>query len=342
MNLGKVTLKGFRCFEQPVTVEFDDLTAFVGTNGTGKTAVLMALARMFGTTNAMRALTKDDFYRSPDTEEPDQLDLEVEAWFEFPELLDDEAAAESTAIPECLRNILADDSDEVPTCRIRLRATWTNTPSAEGDIEQHLEWVGSLEDEPPEDSVHKLGSVERSLIQVYYVPAARDAVRELRVASGSILSRSLRLIEWKSDIRDTLLELSTEMTSALKSEKALTQLESTLQESWRDLRGPAAGQPELSVADTELETLLRRIDARIALSKNTGRHVDLLSEGRAITAVLRAHQELDRVRVEVPRKGGWLDERDRPSFDHLGRGGAREPSGSPVLEQNPAHPPVNS
>ena len=38
-------------------LEFDDLTAFIGTNGAGKTAALQALVRLFGT-GAERAIRR--------------------------------------------------------------------------------------------------------------------------------------------------------------------------------------------------------------------------------------------------------------------------------------------
>ena len=40
-----------------MTLEFDDLTAFIGTNGAGKTAALQALVRLFGT-GAERAIRR--------------------------------------------------------------------------------------------------------------------------------------------------------------------------------------------------------------------------------------------------------------------------------------------
>ena len=50
MRLDKLVLMNFRCFgEEPTEVSFaDGMTVMVGANGTGKTAVLLALARMFG------------------------------------------------------------------------------------------------------------------------------------------------------------------------------------------------------------------------------------------------------------------------------------------------------
>lgn len=63
MNLASLTIRGFRCYgDEPISVRLDLLTTFVGANGSGKTAVLMALLRMFGTTSASRTLTREDFH----------------------------------------------------------------------------------------------------------------------------------------------------------------------------------------------------------------------------------------------------------------------------------------
>lgn len=281
MRLASLRLKGFRCFgPAPVTVEFDDLTALVGVNGSGKTTILMALTRMFGVSNTLRSLTKGDFHLAPDADtEPESLYLELEARFELPELLDDETALNSVAVPECLRHILADANDDAPQIRIRLRGTWTKSAAPDGEIDQRLEWIDSLEEMPPDEAVHLLSGVERSLIQVFYVPAARDAVHELRSVSGTILSRVLRHIEWPESVEERLLNLSEQMAQALRSEGAFTDLELTLQHRWHDLCGMAAGRPEISVAETDLSTVLRRIDARLVRSETTTQPLSLLSEG---------------------------------------------------------------
>ncbi len=49
MKVESITIRGFRCFDEAgETIWFDDLTCFVGPNASGKTAAMVALARMFG------------------------------------------------------------------------------------------------------------------------------------------------------------------------------------------------------------------------------------------------------------------------------------------------------
>lgn len=281
MRLASLTLKNFRCYgPEPVTVYFDDLSAFVGANGAGKTAVLMALARMFGVSNDLRRLTKDDFHVPADVKEvPGELSLELEARFEFPELLDDEAAASSVAVPECLRNIIADERDDPPQCRIRLSATWAKSAAPEGEIDSTLAWINTLDEEPSESQIHRLRSTERSLIQVFYVPAARDAIRELRAVSGTLLSRVLGYINWSEEVKASVLEMSASISDELRREGAFLNLEAKLQNCWQKLRGDSLGRPELSVAEAELGSLLRRIDAKMSHSSSLKQPLGVLSEG---------------------------------------------------------------
>jgi putative ATP-dependent endonuclease of the OLD family len=87
MRLTTLALCNFRCFgPTPVTIELDDLTVLIGTNGTGKTAVLLALTRLFGGRTAERTVEYSDFHIPPGTEEStlEELSLWVEATIAFP------------------------------------------------------------------------------------------------------------------------------------------------------------------------------------------------------------------------------------------------------------------
>ena len=122
-----------------MTLEFDDLTAVIGTNGAGKTAALQALVRLFGT-GAERRLTLTDFHVPPaveDEDEPDELSLYVEARLEFPEL----AEGEVGAVPECFNQMVVEAPDEVPFCRVRLEGTWRSSHQPEGEIEESISWI---------------------------------------------------------------------------------------------------------------------------------------------------------------------------------------------------------
>jgi predicted ATP-dependent endonuclease of OLD family len=97
MRIRALILSNFQCFgPNPTTLKFDDLTAFIGANGAGKTAALEALVRLFGSIPAERRLTLADFHVPPaveDNEEPEKLTLYLEARLEFPELAEGQVGA---------------------------------------------------------------------------------------------------------------------------------------------------------------------------------------------------------------------------------------------------------
>ena len=101
MFVEQLILTNFRCFG-PISTTIDlssSLTAFVGTNGAGKTAVLQALQRLFGITGDQRRLRRQDFHvPAAELATPPQRTLVLEAILTFPEL--DAGDANAGAIPE--------------------------------------------------------------------------------------------------------------------------------------------------------------------------------------------------------------------------------------------------
>ena len=67
VGIQSITIAGFRCFgPDPQLIEVaGDLTAIVGPNASGKTAVLQALCTLFGVTRARRTVRRSDFHLPP-------------------------------------------------------------------------------------------------------------------------------------------------------------------------------------------------------------------------------------------------------------------------------------
>ncbi|MBH9721466.1 AAA family ATPase, partial [Burkholderia contaminans] len=64
MKIQSLLISGFRCLG-PNAVHVDlssSLPTLVGANGSGKTTILHALAKLFGITRAQRTITRDDFH----------------------------------------------------------------------------------------------------------------------------------------------------------------------------------------------------------------------------------------------------------------------------------------
>src|SRR5579859_5845227 len=137
MKISEITLSNFRSFgPAPLTIELSDTTCLVGTNGSGKSALLVAMSKLFGLSEAERAISKSDFHIpiEPEDEEVEERSLAIEVRVEFPELKGEEGAS-LRAIPECFNQMIIEDVDSDPYCRIRLEAKWTATNVSEGDIE---------------------------------------------------------------------------------------------------------------------------------------------------------------------------------------------------------------
>ncbi|MDL1986481.1 MAG: ATP-binding protein [Deltaproteobacteria bacterium] len=47
MKLSKIRVRNFRCYEEEKSVSFEDFTAFVGKNDSGKSSIIDALALFF-------------------------------------------------------------------------------------------------------------------------------------------------------------------------------------------------------------------------------------------------------------------------------------------------------
>src|SRR5690348_12153189 len=75
------------------------VTALVGPNAAGKTALLHALGKLFGVSRAQRSIVRSDFHASPN-EAPDSRtakDLYIDVLVALPELRDGTAKPESVA-----------------------------------------------------------------------------------------------------------------------------------------------------------------------------------------------------------------------------------------------------
>ena len=91
MKLQAIRLSNFQSFgEDPTEITLDDITYLIGPNGSGKTAALQALCRLFAFDPSLRRILRSDFHvPSSEKETPDERYLWIEADFLFPELAED-------------------------------------------------------------------------------------------------------------------------------------------------------------------------------------------------------------------------------------------------------------
>lgn len=317
MRITSLTISNFRCFgPEPTCIALDALTTFVGGNACGKTAVLGALARMFGVSQGDRGIRRSDFHLAPDVDpnEVDEQSLFIEARLDFPELASGE---ESDAIPEFFRQMRVDEPSGPLYCRIRLDATWTRTTLPEGEVEESLTWVNAPDDNVKDEHKTKLNGDQRSRIHVLYVPATRDPLRQLRQAAGTLLHRLLGAIRWSETVREKVEAASGESNDAFRAEAGVAVIEKMINQNWSALHDFAIlKRVQLRPLSPQFEDLLRQVEMVFSPGEgDTEQPAERLSDGlrslfylTLITAVFHVEdQAVKESGEESPLRGEELE-----------------------------------
>lgn len=282
MKISRITISNFRCFgPEPVDIDLSNSTCLVGANGSGKSAILTAICRLFGVSGAERTIVKGDFHIPLDSEdeEVEERSLSIEVRLEFPELRDGETAS-ALALPECFNQMIVEGVGTDPFCRIRLEASWSATNLPEGDIEQNVYWITSPEGESDEAKQPMTGP-QRSQIHAIYVPASRDPLRQLRSARGSVFGRLFRAVRWSPAIRSKLKEGAEEILDAFQEEPAIERVTKAIQKNWEELENLSSfDNPTLRPLNPKFEEFVR--DLELVFNAETEERLgqlDHLSEG---------------------------------------------------------------
>lgn len=257
MFVESLSLTNFRCFgpdTQPISLS-SGLTAFIGANGSGKTAVMNALLRLFGVTSEQRRMRRQDFH-VPATEEeaPVQRELAIEAILAFPEL--DAEDGDHSAVPEFFHQMATDDNGHLK-CRLRIQATWTDDGSLEGAVEQKYWAVRTLGTFEQKDCV-ELKQIDRARIQMLYVPASRDAVSQV---SAFLRSRLWRAITWSQDVRDAFAEAGNNLNDTFSSEIAVDLISQSLEKRWAEVHSAGTdAKPKFRPIDPRFQEFIRNVE----------------------------------------------------------------------------------
>jgi putative ATP-dependent endonuclease of OLD family len=284
LRLDSVTLSGFRCFgPDPLKVPLSpEVTAVVGPNAAGKTALLKALSKLFGVSRAERTVQRSDFHLAADADPEDRTakDLVIDVMIALPELADGTATPETVA--PSFRHMLITREDKPPVCRMRLEAHWEDDGTVEGEVSQDLYWVDTLDDVPAEAKKRPVPPADRGLIQLYYTPASRDAGAQVRATTGALAARLLRAIEWSDDARGSVDEAAEALTDAFEGEAAIAAIGKALQTRWSSLHDDAVDtKPRLSLVSRRFEEVVSKI--AVIFEQGPDGHergLDALSDGQ--------------------------------------------------------------
>lgn len=260
VQLIRLRLCGFRSVgDVPVELTLEPLTFLLGPNGTGKTAFLHALARMFGSEPGLRRLVPGDFH-VPRGETPGAgtaRSLWLEADFAFPELAEDQP---QPTVPPHFAHMRMETDDGVPTVRFRL----TGELDEDGEVTQELAHVIAVDNDDKPTRTVAVNRFDRGVIQVHYLPARRDPADHVSYAANSLLGRLLRAADWKSE-RDSITELGQQISDTLAANAAITGVASDLATQWRSMHtGAFLTNPRLSFVRGEIEGILRNVTLEFA------------------------------------------------------------------------------
>jgi len=282
MKIKSLTLQNFRSFGPiPTTIDLEDLTAFVGSNGCGKSTVLQALARLFGITSAERTLHQGDFH-IPRDKTPDELGLVsllIEARIEFTELEVDTEPGD--AVAECFTQMVVEDPGATPFCRVRLEGKWKPGNLPEGNIDQDVWWIRTAGEVVKDDHKLKMQAFDRSRIHVHYIPASRDPLKQMRQASGSIMHRLFKAVNWSDGIGKSVEKSSDGLTASFRAEKGVEIIREALTKHWQALHPlPIYFDVNVRPLGRRFEEMLGQVEAVFGPAPEGCEHsVERLSDG---------------------------------------------------------------
>jgi putative ATP-dependent endonuclease of OLD family len=245
---------------EPVELTFEKLTFLLGPNGTGKTAFLHALARLFGSEASLRRIVPGDFH-VPRGETPGvgtARSLWLEADFVFPELV--EAQEAQPTVPPHFAHMRMETDDQRPTVRFRLTAHLDET----GEPTEEFAYVLAVDANGEPTRKAAVNRFDRAASQVHYLPARHDPANHVSYAANTLLGRLLRAADWQLE-RTTVAGLSKNISEALAANAAVAGVASHLTAQWQFLHtGTFLTNPGLSFTRSEIEAVLRFVTLEFA------------------------------------------------------------------------------
>ena len=254
MKLCTLRLCNFQSFGGQITeIGLEEITYLIGPNGSGKTAALQALCRMFAFDPSLRRILRSDFHIPFNEVTPlAERELWVEADFLFPELGEDED--NSTVAPH-FGHMRLDEIDDTPRVRFRLTATI----DVDGYIEESMVYVLDINADGSPLTTAQVPRSERNHIHVHYLPARRDPADHIAYGANALLGRMLRAVNWDAE-RTVIKSLTDQISDSLEANPSINALSTSLKSAWSSLhKGSFFIDPKLTFVASEIEALLRHM-----------------------------------------------------------------------------------
>lgn len=254
MKLQTIRLSNFQSFgAEPIDIQLEEITYLIGPNGSGKTAALQALCRLFAFDPSLRRILRSDFHIPfNEVASPAERQLWIEADFLFPELGDDDD--NSTVAPH-FGHMRLDEVDGTPRVRFRLTATM----GMDGDIDESMVYVLDINEDGSPLSTAQVPRTERNHIHVHYLPARRDPADHIAYGANALLGRMLRAVNWDAE-RAAIKGLTDQISDSLATNPSINAFSTSLKTAWCALhKGSFFADPKLTFVASEIEALLRHM-----------------------------------------------------------------------------------
>lgn len=250
MKLHSIKITNFQSFgEEPTEFTLEEITYLIGPNGSGKTAVLQALCRLFAFDSSLRRVKRTDFHiPQNESSPPDQRTLCIEADFIFPETADTD---DNSTVAPFFSHMRLDGVTGLPRVRFRLTATMDFI----GEIEEKFEYVLTQDGR----TTQSVSRADRSLIQLHYLPAQRNPSDHIAYNTNALLGRLLRAVNWKHE-SENVRTLTEQINSCLENNTSVQTISDALKKTWEIVhKGSYFKEPKISFAHSEIENILRHM-----------------------------------------------------------------------------------
>lgn len=277
MRLKSIEIKGFRCFSlEGQLIVLSDSTYLVGPNASGKTAMIIALVKMFSEDQAERTVKKNDFFLEPNEKLPDKIsrELSIEVKIEFNELENEDKKTAKT-VPGFFNQMVVDSKKSTPYCRIRLEATWTNDDTPDGEVQQKLVWISTPSDDPEiiSENCRPVSPFERSKIRVIYLPASRDPSRQIKSTGKTSFGKLLKAVKWDGKDQEISKNLKS-LNQELSELPGIQKINQDIQKIWSNLYdGKSLERIELNGLNDDPSILLHKLQPIFSLMSRVNQYL---------------------------------------------------------------------
>ncbi|QOY37594.1 AAA family ATPase [Anaerobacillus isosaccharinicus] len=262
MKLTKLILNNYRSFGPNDTIiNISDLTAFIGHNSSGKTAVLSALQKLFGDSK----IISSDFYIPLDKKSDESVDnhFYIEAYFEFFDDDGEVAEEDDYGIAHYFENFIVEHPGGNPYIVIRLDASFKKGSSPEGIIDYKYHYVVNK----GEDGLKPISAHDRDKIKVIYIPAVRNPSEQLKNATGTILWRILKQINWKQLDKEKINEKIEELDKEVAKQSGVAIVKKIVSSQWKNYHNDSRyNEANIKFGSSDLDVILKKLEVEFSPS----------------------------------------------------------------------------